>query len=149
MLKPAVHKADRWRYFINTCWVSLTAGFLIYVFTLLLDIPYGWAALLLFVRAAFWSIILDINNLNISIANGRFSGPGLLATSAPKTILFDAIVPEKIRIRNGRFFVEDSDDTLVTARLFWYPPDARESIEDFLDELRRRTIFSTVNSDRR
>ena len=133
--------AERWRYFVNTCWVSLTAGFLISFFAWFLEIPYGWAALLLFVRAAFWALILDIENLSVTVSNLDVTGPGLIPTSPPKTLPINRL--SKVSYIGARFFLEGSDGGTISARWHWYPPDVRQELGNQIDNLRRLLVFST------
>ncbi len=125
------YRVHRWRFFVNTCWVSLTAGFLIYIFVWVLGYPYGWAALLLVARACLWSLG-DMDRYRLTITSDLVSGPGLMLTSERRDITIDHINPKKTGISGGRFFIEDNEGNTITSRLFWYHREDRDAIVEFL-----------------
>ncbi|GAB5407391.1 MAG: hypothetical protein Aurels2KO_56220 [Aureliella sp.] len=125
------YRVQRWRFFVNTCWVSWTAGFLIYILTLVFGYPYGWAALLLAARAGFWSLG-DMDRYRLTISDKTVEGPGLLLTSERRSISIDRINARRTGIRGGRFFIEDDDGNTITSRLFWYDRIERDAILNFL-----------------
>ena len=93
------YRVQRWRFFVNTCWVSWTAGFLIYILTLVLGYPYGWAALVLVARAGFWSLG-DMDRYRLTISPDTVEGPGLLLTSERRGISIDHINAKRTGIRS-------------------------------------------------
>lgn len=129
--RSQTYRVQRWRFFINTCWVSWTGGFLIYILTLVLGYPYGWAALLLVARASLWSLG-DMERYRLSVSPNTVEGPGLLLTSDRREISIDRINAKRTGIRSGRFFIEDKDGNTITSRLFWYQRDDRGAIVEFL-----------------
>ncbi|GAB5403953.1 MAG: hypothetical protein Aurels2KO_21840 [Aureliella sp.] len=141
--EPKTYRVRRWRFFVNTCWVSWTGGFLIYIFTLLLAYPYGWAALLLVARSGFWSLG-DMNRYRLTISPDAVGGPGLLLTSERRIISVDQINARRSGIRSGRFFIEDNDGNTITSRLFWYDREERDAIVDILRSV-NRSLYLTLS----
>ncbi|GAB5405224.1 MAG: hypothetical protein Aurels2KO_34550 [Aureliella sp.] len=131
------YQVQRWRFFLNTCWVSWTAGFLIYILTLILDYPYGWAALVLVARAGIWSLD-DMDRYRVTLSTHTVQGPGLMLTSERRTISLDHINTKRTGVRSGRFFIEDNEGNTITSRLFWYDRSDRDAIIKFLRSVNHR-----------
>lgn len=146
MANPDSHEFHviRWRFFVNNCWLSLTAGISIYVGTLILGYPYGWIALLYVAKYALWSL-KDMSNLRVVISTDGVEGPGLTFTSEPRYIAVADIVAQKTGIRGGRFFIEGQNGTSITSRLFWYDENARERIRKFISRVNPKTYLNLVD----
>ena len=132
-----VLKAVRWRFLLNTIWMSLTSGFLIYALTLGLKIPFGWAVFLIVIRAIFWACFIDINNLNITITESQISGPYIFYTSAPQTVIASKIlVNQKFEWLGTVFSIEDSNGNQIMGCYPWFSPEDRKVIRQLVKGLK-------------
>lgn len=135
--KTAVFKAVRWRFLVNTIWVSLTFGFLIYVLTLGLKIPYGWAVFLLVLRAVFWPCFIDINKLNFTLSDSSISGPYIFYTSHPQTVIVSKILADqKFEWFGSVFSIEDTMGNQIMAHYAWYSSEDRKIIRNLIKGLK-------------
>ena len=132
--------ASRWRFFTTTAWASLSVGILIYALTVWLAIPYGWAVFIVVIRALFWAATIEIRNLDVRIDANSFTGPGMLFTAKPKTLLLNSIDSENIFELLGVFSVEDSVGNEIIGHYTYYSRDDRNILREFIGRLRNFNI---------
>lgn len=130
------HTPTRLRFFLATCWVSLTAGILLYILTFVFQYPFWFVLGILLLRAVVQSF-RDMDQFTIKFADGQISGVSLFGgrLSFPVT----KINWSKTYVRNGRFFIESVGGETISARLFWYTAEAQSNINRLVHGVRTPT----------
>ncbi|WP_145350513.1 hypothetical protein [Roseimaritima multifibrata] len=136
-VEPEVHlEASRWRFFITTAWSSLSIGILVYLLTMWLNVPYGWAVFLVVLRAFLWAATIDIRNLDVRVDANSLTGPGMLFSSSSSTLLLPNIDGDNVFELLGVFSVEDSDGNEIMGHYSYYSRADREFLREFIQRLR-------------
>ncbi|TWT67266.1 hypothetical protein CA85_21160 [Allorhodopirellula solitaria] len=129
--------ASRWRFFTATTLSSLSIGITIYCLTRWLGIPYGWAVLLVVIRAAFWACTIDIRKFDVTVDGRMLSGPSLIFSSQAVSIDLDDVDPEFVNEWLGVFSIHDSAGNEVMAHYQYYMPEDRVVLRALIERLRR------------
>lgn len=115
---------------------SLSVGISIYLLINWFEIPYGWAVLLVAVRAWLWAWTIDIRNLDVRIDAESFTGPCMLFSAKSTTLALSDIDPEKVFELLGVFSVEDSEGNEITGHYTYYSPEDQVILREFIRHLR-------------